>query len=29
MKNTQTNFIAPLHLACGKDDLRPTVMYIF
>lgn len=25
MKKTQTNFIAPLHLACGKDIQRPVM----
>ena len=29
MKNTQTNFITPLHLACSKDDLRPVMQCIY
>lgn len=29
MKNTQTNFIAPLHLACGKDIQRPVMQCIY
>lgn len=29
MKNTQINFITPLHLACSKDDLRPVLQCIY
>ncbi len=29
MKNTQTNFMTPLHLACSKDDLRPVLQCIY
>jgi hypothetical protein len=29
MKNTETKFIVPLHLACGKDDLRPVMQCIY